>query len=177
MISILVASTANAQNARPVWNTDYSDNQPARSDKIYVAPSPTAPAPTPYTVQRIAPNQVRNFVPRVQGSADAAWARQWGPIQEITGINSGQAKQFISGVKQGYMEGTAKTLSSAQDWALILGQSGLVGTVTDSTTDWFRYVSSDLPSAIYKYESPGLNNNLMGGLYGFGGYPGVKIGE
>ncbi|TAH32665.1 MAG: hypothetical protein EYC62_07975 [Alphaproteobacteria bacterium] len=172
----MTASTANAENARPVWNTDYSNNQPQSSDKVYVAPAPMAPAPTPYTVQHIPPNQVRNFAPRVQGSADAAWARQWGPIQEMTGINSGQAKQFITGVKQGYVEGTAKTLSSAQDWALILGQSGLVGTVTDSTTDWFHYVTSDLPGAIYKYDN-GVNNNLMGGLSGFGNYPGMKIGE
>ncbi len=172
LITLLLASSASAGNAQPVWSADY----PTRAEKSQTAQRQNniPPAPVPSIVYRkpqYNPAPVKRSA--ISGGADAAWGRQWGPIQELTGFSSGQAKQFIAGVKEGYIAGTAKTLSSAQDWALILGQTGLVGTVTDSTTDWFNYVATDVPNAVMR-QQPGAmgSNNLMGGLSGFGAYPG-----
>ena len=171
---MIAASNAVAQNSRPVWSTDYSNaDRPVAATNNSLVNSTPQPKPAPGPNYR-APRPP--FQARLSGnSADAAWQRQWGPIQEVTGISSGTAKQFIQGVKQGYIEGTAKTLDSAKDWAVILGSTGLVGTVTDSTSDWFKYVAHDVPSALAPSAGYGFGNGLMGGDTGFGSYPGFGI--
>lgn len=176
------------------WSQTYSTKKP-ESSVVWVKPpiAPTAPTaaapnsvpgavpPPPGPSSRSMPHNAPRpatalrAAPRGGASADGAWARQLGPFQKMTGVTPGQAKGFVQDVKQRYIQGSRETMSSAQDWALILGQSGLIGAVGETSAEWFKYVSTDLPGAIMTND-PGVGNNLMGGLNGFGAYPGYGLG-
>ena len=176
LVMAMMASPVMAENSKPVWSTDYDltansaqTTSMAQQSQNYAEPKSNVPPP-PQPKYANAQGR-KSVVIKRGGNADGAWTRQWTPIQNITGVSSGQAKDFIQGVKQRYADGTQKTLSSAQDWALILGESGLIGTVTDSTSLWFNYVATDVPSALAGGQGGSFASGLMGGMNGFGGYP------
>jgi hypothetical protein len=169
---LMVAMPVWAQNSKPVWSTDYSASnnpQPQRTASNTADARSLPPRP-------VANNRAPFVQPKNLGSVDAAWVRQWTPIQNISGFSQGQAQDFIQGVKRNYARGSAETLANARDWALILGSTGLVGEVSATGTDWFQYVSQDIPGAIMSLDPRFMGStSLMGGSFGGMGYPGLSI--
>ncbi len=160
--AVILSGHAFAQS-QPVWSHDYSPSN--QVSKPGYSPPPVAqasPVFMPRSAQRPQPRSSQLRDP------SAAWARQWGPVQDLTGISSGTARNFIQGVRQRYIEDSKTVLSNARDWAVILGDSGLVGSVTESTGDWFGYVTDDIPAAL---GSGVMGSSLMGGSGGFNYFP------
>lgn len=171
---LLFATPVWAQNAKPVWDTEY---QAATAQTRTVYPADTSRSPANASSLPPRPGPAQQSVVKRGDSAAAAWSRQWTPIQNLTGFSQGQAQQFIAGVRKNYIQGSKETIANARDWATILGSTGIVGDVTATGKEWFGYVSQDLPNALIS-QDPALlesSTNLMGGGLGSMGYPGAAI--
>jgi hypothetical protein len=200
MMALMLALAPNAKaqaenNNSRAWNYEYTDVRENRSNVIQV-PRPAAPqvaspmmpsvmnagegAPPPGPPSRRQSAYYQNRLTTGQGQyirgrndASGAWARQWGPIQDVTGVSAGTAQHFIQDVKTQFVQDNQKVLSSAQDWATIAGSSGLVGVATDSSSDWFKYVTTDIPAAFTQNGSSApVSAGFIGGSGGFGSFPG-----
>lgn len=163
-------SASAEPQGKPVWNVDYNDQQRQKAPSTTPAPHAATPRGGYY------PSPVyRRPAMQRQGDASAAWGRQWGPIQQLTGISSGQASNFMDGVKTRYVNDSQTVLTNAQDWATIAGASGWLDALTATTSQWFGYVSTDIPAAFSQGgNSPvftGPSSAFMGGSAGYNSYP------
>ena len=88
------------------------------------------------------------------GQEDAAWGRQWGPIQEITGISSGTARGFIQGFKGYFKSEMAKVFANTEDWGVIVGTSGVLDTFGDVSSDFFQLVTNRTAQLVAGRDDP-----------------------
>lgn len=86
--------------------------------------------------------------------ADAAWNRQWGPIQEITGISSGEARSFIQKFKGYFKSEMTKVFANTEDWGVIVGTSGVLDTFGDVSSDFFQLVTNRTAQLVTGRDDP-----------------------